>query len=205
MIVHKILDSVFATKSNIAVLRVISKVKIGLSGREIAKQAGISAPSSLEALTMMENLNLVKRERGGRDHFFYLNRDHFIVDKIINPILNTERKYLDQIFSEIKKSLGKNSISLILFGSTARGEEKIESDLDICVVFKDSKMQRKLEEIISDIRTELLKKYGVSFAPYYITEKEFSKRFKLGKSPVADIIREGRLISGKSIKELING
>lgn len=77
MIVHKILDSVFATRSNIAVLRVISKVKIGLSGREIAKQAVLSAPSSLKALTAMENLNLVKRERGGRDHFFYLNGKYY--------------------------------------------------------------------------------------------------------------------------------
>lgn len=205
MIVHKILDNVFATKSNIAVLRVISKVKIGLSGREIAKQAGVSAPSSLEALTAMENLNLVKRERGGRDHFFYLNRDHYIVDKIINPILNLERKFPDQIYSDIKKGLGKYSVSLILFGSTAREDEEIESDLDICVVFKDAISKRKLEELISDLRIELFKIYGVSFAPFYISKKDFTNRARLKKAPIIDIIKEGKIISGKSLRELING
>ncbi|HCY78072.1 MAG TPA: hypothetical protein DHV28_19370 [Ignavibacteriales bacterium] len=205
MKVHKILDAVFSTRSNIAVLRVISKVNIGLSGREIAKQAGMSAPSSLEALTAMENLNLVKRERGGRDHFFYLNREHYIVEKIISPILNVERKYPDQIYSDIKKGLGRYASSLILFGSTAREEEEIESDLDICVVFKDAISKRKLEKIISDLRIELFKKYGVSFAPYYISEKDFEKRARLKKSPVDDIIKEGKLISGKSIRDIING
>ncbi len=70
MVIHKILDNVFATWSNIAVLRVLKEVKIGLSGREIAKQAGISAPTSLDALSSLENLNIVSRQRGGREHFF---------------------------------------------------------------------------------------------------------------------------------------
>lgn len=72
MIIHKVLDNVFATWSNIAVLRVISKVRIGLSGREIAKQSGMSAPSCLESLSSLENLNIVTRQRGGREHFFFL-------------------------------------------------------------------------------------------------------------------------------------
>ena len=205
MIVHKILDTVFATWSNIAVLRVLSKVKIGLSGREIAKQANMSAPSSLEALSSLENLNIVTRQRGGREHFFFLNREHYIVKKIIIPALNSERKLAESIYIDIDKELGKYSSSLIVFGSTARREEDIESDLDICVVFEDAASKKKIEKIITDLSFSLNRKYGVSLAPFLISEKDFARRAKNKKSPVTDIIKEGRHISGKTIKELMGG
>lgn len=109
MIIHKVLDNVFATWSNIAVLRVISKVRIGLSGREIAKQSGMSAPSCLESLSSLENLNIVTRQRGGREHFFFLNREHYIVNKIIIPILNAENK---KAFIQLERIIAhKTSVS----------------------------------------------------------------------------------------------
>jgi predicted nucleotidyltransferase len=204
MVVHKILDSVFATWSNIAVLRVLNKVKIGLSGREIAKQANMSAPSSLEALSSLENLNIVTRQRGGREHFFFLNREHYIVKKIIIPNLNSERKFSETIYSDIEKELGKHSSSLIVFGSTARNEEKIESDLDLCIVFNGTGEKSKIENIITEVNLSLFRKYGVSLSPFFISETEFKKRAGTKKPPVSDIIRDGIVISGKTIRKLLN-
>lgn len=204
MIVNKILDYVFATWSNIAVLRVINRVKIGLSGREIAKQASMSAPSCFEALSSLENLNIVTRQRGGREHFFFLNREHYIVKKIVITILNSERNFAESIYSDIKEGLGKHSSSLIVFGSTARREEKIESDLDLCIVYGNSRSKSKVEDIITDINLSLFRKYGVSLSSFYISEREFAKRAKLKKSPVTDIIKEGIVLSGKTIRELLN-
>ncbi|NWF88541.1 MAG: nucleotidyltransferase domain-containing protein [Ignavibacteriaceae bacterium] len=204
MIIHKILDNVFATWSNIAVLRVLDKVNIGLSGREIAKQSNMSAPSSLEALSSLENLNIVTRQRGGREHFFSLNREHYIVKKIITQILNLEKKYAETIYSDIKKVLGKQSSSLIVFGSTARIEEKVESDLDLCIIFKSAGEKSKIENTISEINLSLFKRYGVSLSPFFISESEFKKRARNKKPPVPDIMREGIVIYGKTIRKLLN-
>lgn len=204
MIVYKILDYVFATWSNIAVLRVINKVKIGLSGREIAKQAEMSAPSCFEALSALENLNIVTRQRGGREHFFFLNREHYVVKKIVIPILNSERKFAESIYSEIKEVLEKHSSSLIIFGSTARKEEKIESDLDLCVVFNNPNSKNKIASLITDLSLSLFRKYGVSLSPFYISEKEFFRRAKIKKSPVNDILKDGFVISGKAIESLLS-
>jgi predicted nucleotidyltransferase len=204
MIVYKILDYVFATWSNIAVLRVINKIKFGLSGREIAKQAEMSAPSCFEALSALENLNIVTRQRGGREHFFFLNREHYVVKKIVIPILNSERKFAESIYSEIEKGLGQHTSSLIIFGSTARREEKIESDLDLCVVLGNPGSKSKIASVITDLSLSLFRKYGVSLSPFYISEKEFFRRAKIKKSPVNDILKDGLVISGKTIKGLLN-
>ena len=103
MVIHRVLDILFSTWSNIAVLRVLNEVKIGLSGREIAKQSGMSAPSCLEALSTLENLNIVSRQRGGRGHFFFLNREHFLVNKIVIPNLNLEKLFISSLLKNINK------------------------------------------------------------------------------------------------------
>ena len=204
MIINKILDEVFSIWSNIAVLRVLNKVKIGLSGREIAKQSGMSAPSCLKALSSLENLNIVTRQRGGRDHFFNLNREHFLVGKIIIPILNQENKFKESLLKEIAQKLGKYSISLFLFGSVVRKEERIDSDLDICVVYRNLTARKKVETEITELGYSLYEKYGVSLAPFYISESDFRNRIKSKKPPITDVLKEGKLLFGKSIKELLN-
>lgn len=204
MIINKILDEVFSTWSNIAVLRVLKKVKIGLSGREIAKQAGMSPPSCLAALSTLESLNIVSRQRGGRDHFFALNREHFVVNKIIIPMLHQELEFKKSLFNEIIKTIGNDSVSVFLFGSVARLQEQTESDMDICIVYKDQKTKKKLEMLNRELGFLLHKKYGVSLAPFYLSTNEFKKRFLSKKPPVSDVITEGQLLTGKKVEALLH-
>lgn len=201
MIINNILDNIFSTWSNVAVLRVLHKVKVGLSGREIAKRSNMSPPSSLDALSNLENLNIVIRQRGGREHFFFLNREHYIVKKIIIPILIAEDNFSVSIYKELKEKLGKLTISLIIFGSVARKVEGVESDLDICIVYSNSMIKRKIELVVTEIKSQLFNKFGVSLSPFYITEKDFLIRLKKNMSPVNEIIKDGVVISGKLIRE----
>jgi len=204
MIIHKILDEVFSTWSNIAVLRVLNNVNLGLSGREIAKQAGMSAPSCLEALSYLENYKIVARQRGGRDHLFTLNREHYLVEKIVIPNLNSENKFAESLYKDITKYFEKYCLSIFLFGSVARREERVDSDLDICVVCNNLNSKKSIDVKYLDFSFLLHKKYGVSLSPFYISKSDFIKRAKLNKPPIADVIKEGKLLYGKSIKELLN-
>ena len=205
MVINNVLDEVFSTWSNIAVLRALKDFNIGISGREIARLSDMSAKSCLSTLSALESLGIVDRVRGGRDHLFSLNRNHFLVKEIILPVLYSEKKFISSLFTDIKKKLSKYSESIILFGSTARKNETVESDLDICIVYKNIKLKREIEKITSGLNSVLKKKYGVSFAPFYISQAEFSERVIKKKSPIPEIIREGKLISGKTFKELVNG
>ena len=91
MIFYRVLDQVLNGSSQIAVLRAMQDSKIGLSGRKIARLAGISPKACLQALTNLENLSIVFRHRGGRDHFFSLNREHLIVKEGLLTLLELER------------------------------------------------------------------------------------------------------------------
>lgn len=204
MIVHSILNEIFSTYSNVAVLRALQDNKLGVSGREISKKAGLSAPSCLQALTKLEKLNLVIRQKGGRDHLFTLNTDSLILNEAILPLLDFERNLLSKIQSEIKKTIGKLSLSLILFGSVARSEESYESDFDVAVIVKNSEDKFKIEEKLTPLILNLKKRFGINLSTIIFTQKEFVKKIKSKSPPVNNIIKDGIVFSGLSIRKILN-
>ena len=204
MIIHKPLNEIFSTYSNIAVIRELRYTRNGFTGREIAKRAELSAPAVLSALSHLESLKIVKRQIGGRDHLFTLRVNNYFVKKILFPIMEIESQFFELIKSQLKKCLSKNSVSVILFGSVARKEETIESDFDICIVYSGSENKKTLENRMDSCQTQLSNQYGITPAPFYISLKEFRSRAKLKKSPINDIVKEGIVLCGKSIRGLIS-
>jgi predicted nucleotidyltransferase len=174
---------------------------VGVSGREIARISKLSNRTAQSVLANLESLGVVNRTIGGRDHLFTLNRNNKIVSKLIKYIFEFEDGFGKEIISSIKKKLSPIVSSLILFGSVARKEEEYSSDFDLCIVYILNKT--KIENAVSELRDKLYDDYKVTLAPFYITETDFKKRAKKNLSPVNNIIKEGILIAGKPIRELI--
>ena len=204
MIINRVLDEVFSRWSNVAVLRALNKYVIGISGRAVAPAAGSTAKNCFTALNDLEDIGIVKRVRGGRDHLFSLNRQHFLVKQGITPVFETEQQFVEEIFNDVKKQLKKKCKSVYLFGSVARKEEEAGSDLDLCIIFDKANRKKILEESMFELKSLLHKKYFVNVSPIYITHKEFIRRAKNNKPPVNDIVKDGILIFGTSIDKLLN-
>lgn len=204
MIIHKILNEIFTTYSHIAIIRELRFSKNGFTGREIAKNAGISPPSCLEALSKLENLKIVNRQIGGNVYIFTLNFDNYLVKEGILPLLEIEQSIPHKVSLHLKKALSKYSTSVILFGSVARHEETHSSDYDICIVYQKQSNKKKIEDIINQIRHNFYTQFGISLAPYYTSISEFKQRAKKKLSPVNNIVKEGNVLFGKSIRELLN-
>jgi predicted nucleotidyltransferase len=203
MIINDVLDYIFTSPAATAVLRELNLRRTGITGRETARRAGITHKSALSILSNFEQLKLVKKENAGRAYFFTVNRQHYIFKNIIDPVFNIEKDMASSLFIIIAQKLGRYAESIIVFGSVARGNETLESDLDICIIFNSGK--KKLEPELSNLRGELYDTYGVTLAPFLISAMEFKKKAKSKKPPVSEIIKEGKVIYGKSLTEIING
>lgn len=201
MIINNILQHIFSAPSNVIVLRTLNSRMVGTSGREIARISKLSNRTAQSVLANLESLGLVNRTIGGRDHLFTLNRNNKIVSKLIKYIFEFEEGFGKEIVSSIKKKLSPLVSSLILFGSVSRKEEDYSSDFDLCIIY--TKNKTKIENTVSELRDKLYDDYKVTLAPFYITETDFKKRAKKNLSPVNNIIKDGILITGKPIRELI--
>ena len=204
MIVNRSFDEVFRSWSNVAVLRALQDTASGFSGREVARVAGMSIRSALQALTSLENLGIVRRQRGGRDHIFTLNRNHYLVEQGIIPVFAIEHKFLEEVKSVIANAVKRQALSVILFGSVARGEEIPQSDLDICCIVKNKLQQGKLQSILDGMSPTLHNRFGVKIGPIFFTLDEFKKKASKRNPLIKQILDHGKVITGKNPKVLLN-
>ena len=205
MKIHNVFDEIFYTWSHIAVLRALQDSAQGMTGREIARAADMTPMASLKALTALESVSVVSRQRSGRSHIFRLNRENILVKDGILPILRLEREFGKQMFKLLTKRTGKKCESIIVFGSVARQEDVPESDLDICFIVNGKANIESVRETVYETTPVIQEKFGAQVAPLFFTLREFKEKHKLTKSPVDEIVRDGIVISGKSLRELTRG
>ena len=98
----------------------------------------------------------------------------------------------NEFASKAKSALGSELLSLMLYGSAARGTATLESDLDIFAVVENEQDKEKL----FDIAAEFLKD-GVLFSIISETPDEFARMKKM-RSPFIDtVLKEGRVLYGQ--------
>lgn len=189
--ISKTLNYIFSSRSHIAVLRSLFNYTTGITGREISRLTGYSPKACHETLTSLEKLNIIKRIRGGRDHLFSLNREHYLFKNILFSAFEIENSYLNTIKDDLRRCLKNRCISAYIFGSTVRGEDTPESDFDICLVYENGNQKKLLENEIHRLKNHFFDKYGIIISPLYFSKNEFYKRKKNKKSPVPGILKEG--------------
>ncbi|QQS35697.1 MAG: nucleotidyltransferase domain-containing protein [Ignavibacteriales bacterium] len=200
---NKPLELLFSAPSNVSVLRVLNERNAGISGREAARLTGLSLRTVQVALSNLESTGIVKRFAGNREHLFVINRKNFFSAKLAEKIFDAEAEFRSGILSTIKKAFIKDVESIILFGSAARGNDSVNSDLDVCLIYKRDK--KILEEKASLVRTKLYEVYGVTFAPVYFNIGKFREMAVKKENPVKEILKEGRVVYGKSTVRILNG
>jgi predicted nucleotidyltransferase len=195
MIVNRVFDEVFRTWSNVAVMRALLDTNNGFTGNEVARKSEMHPRSALKALTLLEGLGIVNRLRGGRDHIFTLNREHFIVQEAVIRLFDVESKFPQEIKKSLAAVLKNKVVCAVIFGSTARKEETTLSDLDICCTVKSSEELEPVRELLYSKVSILYKKYGIKLAPVFFTQDEFNR--KKNTQVIQNIISEGDIVLGK--------
>lgn len=202
MIINRVLDEIFRTWSSVAVLRALIDTNTGFSGNEVARASGMQPRSAFKALTPLEELGIVNRQIGGRDHIFTLNREHYLVQEIILKIYSTENKFLDVIINDLALILKKRVYSALIFGSVARREEKPLSDLDIFCIVNNQLDFLFIDDLLNKNSFMLYKKYGIRLAPVIFLKDKFIR--KKNTKLIKNILKEGIHITGKNLKDLWN-
>ncbi len=93
-------------------------------------------------------------------------------------------KFHREILKEFEL-VGKHA-KIILFGSLARGDYRLDSDIDLAVITKD----KNLTKLSSSIADKILAEYGKLVSLKFISEEDLVKK----KTPLIDEIKSGTVI-----------
>lgn len=197
------LRDILGNKKALDIIRVLTLLPDGASGRGIASQAGQSPQTALNTLNELEEVHLVFSRAVGRAKLYTLNSKHwFIADGLI-PLWKKLASWLDLLGQFYAEKLPKPPICIIVYGSYARREETSESDLDILFVFDDAVYDENLLDHILSLSSDVFERFSVSASPKAISQGEFKQAVKKSDGFMRNIFREGRAINGITVSEVL--
>ncbi|MFA4888858.1 MAG: nucleotidyltransferase domain-containing protein [Candidatus Omnitrophota bacterium] len=205
MLLDRPLDNILGQYSKVKILRFLVKSQAQLNGREIAKNVGLSHVKVHTALKDLTVHGVVGMRSVGSSLVYWLNEDHVLVKDIIRPAFEKEGcifGYIARII--IREIKPPRPLSIILFGSFARGGASANSDIDIVTVYPHSKNKPLIAKELSEAEKKITSLFGNHLASVPLLINEFQNKLKKNDAFINEIVRTGKVIYGKNISELVN-
>ncbi len=190
------------------VLRFLWRSRAEWSGREIARKVGLSAPACHETLKKLDARGLVQLRRVSNLHLYKINSENYLIQNAFARLFEAEAAMPKQVATVVRRSLvmspKSDIVSIVLFGSMARGTERLGSDLDLLVVLPAKERLKVLEPRVERLRALLFKRFNVPLSSYIQTLSELRNKHRRKLPLIREILKDGRTIYGKDIKELLS-
>jgi len=187
------------------VLAALAEASGELSLRSLAKVAGVSAAQASRVLPGLVAIGLVERREVPPSSMFRLSPDHCAA----GPLLDLSRAR-DRVLSEMGRRaacLGVPPVSVIVFGSFARGEADAMSDIDAVLVRPASVSEEDPEwwASLGEWSEALRRATGNPIEVLEVGVAEVAARLGSRRSVWQDIRRDGVVVHGLSLEDLAAG
>ena len=198
------LDTIFSQPTKVKLLRFLFETRPEMTGRELARFAKISHMQVYRNLDDLKAHGIVTKKRVGGAHVFSLNEKNVLVKDVLNTLFQKEGKLLGDVLRAILREKAGDMLSVVVFGSAAKGEERPASDVDIFILTKNESDSNLVNDFLSDAELRFHEQTGNRLAPIVMTITELKGKYKTNKTLISGIL-SGKVISGKSLEEFING
>ncbi|MDR1119153.1 MAG: nucleotidyltransferase domain-containing protein [Bifidobacteriaceae bacterium] len=165
-----------------AALAALMRTGAPMTGRQIHRVAsgGHSLWSIQEALKALAALGLVETAAVGRAVLHSVNDRHVAaapLRRLADPI--------SLLREAARASVGSGALSIILFGSVARHESGVGSDIDLAVI------SHAPWDGAADLQSAITAQFGNACDVLVFTEAEFARLAASGEPVVEEILRDG--------------
>ena len=191
-------ETLLASPARLAVLRVLLHAPDHeRTGRAIARAAGLSATWASETLGDLEGLGLVRRRTVPPADLWRLNREHALVAEV-QHVLDMDRRAWAQMRNTLQPLLRRPGVdTAVLYGSTARREERPDSDVDLFIVVQDEEAKAAVRKAAPSLSLKFARRFGNPLQVIVYTKREL--RRKRGLPLVESIRRDGIVLKGVAI------
>jgi len=207
MRIHNPLDKILNNEAKIKILRFLCRTEAEWSGRQIAKEIKLNPVTCHKALLELNNERVLLLRIIGKSYLYSINKKNFIVSDLLKPLYKKESKISENLYKMIVKDtpfLQKNKvISIAVFGSMVKREEKPTSDIDILVLIKNSEDKKEIEKYFERINERIMSKFSKTISAYIQSIDEFKLKYERNLVLIKNILNSHKLLIGKPLKELL--
>ena len=192
------LEEILSTKSEVKILRTLFKYPTKeFNENELARVSGVGQKTVNRAMPKYVSHGIVSVRTIGKANVYTLNPGHYIAEQL-RSLFRAE----EGAKQELKRLLGeafqddKTVISLVIFGSVAKGLEEPTSDIDVFILTRNKEgAEKKLQKVGEAV----MRRFGNVISGYVLTPREFEE--KRGTPAIKEIVVDGELIAGRSLED----
>jgi predicted nucleotidyltransferase/DNA-binding HxlR family transcriptional regulator len=173
---HEPLDDILGNRTQIKLLRLLSRTRSAHTGRELARLIDLSHNSTRYALDELERNGLIVKQQAGRSNLYSLDEDNIIFTEILSPAFKLEEDLLGEVARIFSDKLGEDLVATILFGSVAKGEEHPNSDIDLVLVFGDEVNPADREDEVAEASLQVAKLFGNQVSTILLKNTDFERK-----------------------------
>ncbi len=194
---------IFKSAASSVVLRILCRNRTGYSGRGLAAEAGINHQVCINELKRLSDAGILNASGQGKNRLYSLNEKSAVVQNIVMPVFQAEAQLVLQMGEYVFRACGRGVESVVLFGSTARDDAEDRGDIDVLIITRDEKSAKEAEIKSAEITPEVSGMFGGIFSPVVMAAEKFRKGYKKKQQLSVNIVREGRVIAGKGLAEVL--
>lgn len=191
-------ENLLGTRSRVAVLRVLHGVSVPLNASQIAARIGVTHPAVTSALADFASMGIVQQTSAGRATVHWLNRSSVYVESLLDPLFQAERDLPEDLIDDLASAFQGEAISVVLFGSYARGDQTPESDVDVALIAEGGATRIALESAAVDHAIKFRDRFGASLSYLVYTRDEAATLSHTSPDLAESIKRDGIVILGLS-------
>lgn len=160
--------------------------------RELVRQSGLSLGTVQHELRRLTRIGLVRARKDGNRVYYQANEGHPLYNDLRNMVLKTSG-----LANVLGHALQAKDIELaFVFGSTARGDARPQSDVDLMVI--TSLGLRRVATLLSGVGEKL----GREINPHVMARDEFNRRRRRGDHFVSSVLATPRFFAKGTEHEL---
>ncbi|MGW5192474.1 nucleotidyltransferase domain-containing protein [Kribbella sp. NPDC004138] len=186
------------------VLTVLSRTTQPLTGRKVHQLASTASESGTrKVLRRLASTGLVSATEVGSAVQYALNRDHLAASAVLE-LTNLRQKLIQRIHDAIDTEWSKPPIHASLFGSAARGDGDLHSDIDLLVVHNSAELPPEWDDQVGSLAEQVHSWTGNHLQVYELSHSALLAHFASGDPIVNDWLRDSVTVFGPDFRQLRN-
>lgn len=185
------------------ILRALWRAGVPMTGSEVHRVAGTGSANGIRlGLSRLARQGVVVPATVGSSVTHELNRDHLAYAAIdaafsaLNPWDDFRSRARRVVMHHVPDD--PLSVSVALFGSVARAESRLDSDIDLAVVVRDA--DERAQHLVDDLRRTLGAATGQEIQVYLATPARLRDAVRL-EDPIVESFRsDARAVSGPDLR-----
>jgi len=153
--------------------------------RELTRKTGENINSIRRELQKLEDIGLLTSKLEGNMKYYTVNKKMSIYTDLKNIFLKTEG--IGNVLTDKLTELGKINHAFI-YGSFAKGEEQLSSDIDIMIVGDAD--EKKLIKIIRSLEERLSREINYTL----LSMREFKSKIKNKDPFISNVMKENKIM-----------